>query len=217
MGQWRWGKAGAWMSDNRREETRPADSTAGGGILRLRVQAPPRACHALLPVVVTEGQRPGDIPAQGNAQGKTANISPALKGRHRRCSAPSGLDRDGIVFPGRCPGLACLRTVGAPARSTPRCMTGSSAGRQRKLRGAVVALTFPAMSTLTEIETAVTLLPRPEQSELLRFVAAHLRETAPDETEYLLSSPANRDHLLRAVEDVAAGRNIVVPDQAMFQ
>ena len=57
------------------------------------------------------------------------------------------------------------------------------------------------MSTLTEIETAVTRLPRPEQSELLRFVAAHLRETAPDETEYLLSSPANRDHLLRAVED----------------
>ena len=80
-------------------------------------------------------------------------------------------------------------------------MTGSSAGRQRKLRGAGAALTFPAMSTLTEIETAVTLLPRPEQSELLRFVAAHLRKTAPNETEYLLSSPANRDHLLRVVED----------------
>jgi len=73
------------------------------------------------------------------------------------------------------------------------------------------------MSTLTEIETAVTRLPRPEQSELLRFVAAHLRETAPDETEYLLSSPANRDHLLRAVEDLAAGRDIVEPDQAMFR
>ena len=85
------------------------------------------------------------------------------------------------------------------------------------MRGAVAALIFPAMSTLTEIETAVTRLPRPEQSELLRFVAAHLRETAPDETEYLLSSPANREHLLRAAEDVAAGRNIVVPDQAMFQ
>ena len=85
------------------------------------------------------------------------------------------------------------------------------------MRETVAALIFPAMSTLTEIETAVTRLPRPEQSELLRFVAAHLRETAPDETEYLLSSPANRDHLLRAVEDVAAGRNIVVPDQAMFQ
>ena len=85
------------------------------------------------------------------------------------------------------------------------------------MHGAVAALTFPAMSTLTEIETAVTRLPRPEQSELLRFVAAHLRETAPDETEYLLSSPANRDHLLRAVEDLAAGRNIVEPDQAMFQ
>ena len=73
------------------------------------------------------------------------------------------------------------------------------------------------MSTLAEIESALTALPREEQSELLRFVAAHLRQTAPDETEYLLSSPANREHLLGVVQDLANGRNIVEPDQAMFR
>ena len=76
---------------------------------------------------------------------------------------------------------------------------------------------MPAMSTLAEIESAVSQLPRPEKSELLRFVAAQLRDTATDETDYLLSSPANREHLLRVVEDVKAGRNIVVPDQTMFR
>ena len=73
------------------------------------------------------------------------------------------------------------------------------------------------MSTLAEIESAVTQLPRPEQSELLRFLAAQLRETATDETDYLMSSPANREHLLRVTEDIAAGRNIVEPDQAKFR
>ena len=42
-----------------------------------------------------------------------------------------------------------------------------------------------------------------------------VRET--DETEYLLASPANRKELLSALEDLEAGRNIVVPDQAAFQ
>jgi antitoxin YefM len=42
-----------------------------------------------------------------------------------------------------------------------------------------------------------------------------VRET--DETEYLLRSPANRRALLSAMEDVEAGRNVVVPDQAAFQ
>ena len=37
--------------------------------------------------------------------------------------------------------------------------------------------TFAGMSTLAEIESAVTRLPRPEKAELLRFVAAQLRET----------------------------------------
>ena len=73
------------------------------------------------------------------------------------------------------------------------------------------------MSTLTEIESAVTQLPRTEQAELLRFVAANLRQTAADDTDYLLSSPANREHLLQAVEDLAAGRNVVEPDLAMFR
>lgn len=73
------------------------------------------------------------------------------------------------------------------------------------------------MSTLAEIESAVTQLPRPEQSELLRFLAAQLRETAADETDYLMSSPANREHLLRVMADVTAGRNIIEPDQAMFR
>ena len=73
------------------------------------------------------------------------------------------------------------------------------------------------MSTLTEIESAVTQLPRTEQAELLCFVAANLRQTATDDTDYLLSSPANREHLLQAVEDLAAGRNVVEPDLAMFR
>ena len=73
------------------------------------------------------------------------------------------------------------------------------------------------MSTLAEIESAVTQLPRSEKAELLRFVAAQLRETAEDETDYLLSSPANHEHLLRVVADIRAGRNIVSPDQTMFR
>ena len=73
------------------------------------------------------------------------------------------------------------------------------------------------MSTLTEIESAVTQLPREEQSELLRFLAAQLRQTATNETDYLMSSPANREHLLRVAEDIAAGRNLVEPDQTKFQ
>ena len=38
-----------------------------------------------------------------------------------------------------------------------------------------------------------------------------------DETDYLLRSPANRERLLKAVEDVDHGLNIVVPDQAQFR
>ena len=38
-----------------------------------------------------------------------------------------------------------------------------------------------------------------------------------DETDYLLRSPANRDSLLRAVADVEAGRNVVIPDQTVFR
>ncbi|HYR58953.1 MAG TPA: hypothetical protein VEO95_10000 [Chthoniobacteraceae bacterium] len=73
------------------------------------------------------------------------------------------------------------------------------------------------MITLAEIESAVTSLPRAAQAELLRFVATRLRETAADETDYLLSSPANREHLLRVAEDLTAGRNLVEPDQTAFR
>jgi len=38
-----------------------------------------------------------------------------------------------------------------------------------------------------------------------------------DETAYLLRSPANREHLLRAVADVESQRNIVAPEQEQFQ
>lgn len=38
-----------------------------------------------------------------------------------------------------------------------------------------------------------------------------------DETEYLLSSPANKRELLTALADVEAGRNLVVADQSVFR
>jgi antitoxin YefM len=38
-----------------------------------------------------------------------------------------------------------------------------------------------------------------------------------DETGYLLRSPANREYLLRTIEDVEANRNIVTPNQEQFQ
>jgi PHD/YefM family antitoxin component YafN of YafNO toxin-antitoxin module len=41
--------------------------------------------------------------------------------------------------------------------------------------------------------------------------------TEADETASLLADPARRQRLLRAVNDVEAGRGIVVPDQSLFQ
>jgi len=38
-----------------------------------------------------------------------------------------------------------------------------------------------------------------------------------DETDYLLRSPANREHLLKALADVEAGRNLTSPDQTPFR
>ena len=38
-----------------------------------------------------------------------------------------------------------------------------------------------------------------------------------DATDYLLSSEANRVQLLRAIDDIEHGRNIVTPDQEQFQ
>jgi len=38
-----------------------------------------------------------------------------------------------------------------------------------------------------------------------------------DETEYLLRSPANRERLLKAVEDIEQQQNVITPDQAQFR
>ena len=38
-----------------------------------------------------------------------------------------------------------------------------------------------------------------------------------DETAYLLRSPANREHLLRAIADVEESQSIVKADQEQFQ
>ena len=40
---------------------------------------------------------------------------------------------------------------------------------------------------------------------------------AADETDDLLSDASRRERLLRAAADVAAGRNVIVPDQAQFR
>lgn len=44
-----------------------------------------------------------------------------------------------------------------------------------------------------------------------------IQVTEADETDELLADPARRERLLRAAADVAAGRNVVVPEQAPFQ
>jgi antitoxin YefM len=41
--------------------------------------------------------------------------------------------------------------------------------------------------------------------------------TEHDETAYLLSTPANRERLLRSIANVEAGKNIVTPDQSLFE
>ena len=38
-----------------------------------------------------------------------------------------------------------------------------------------------------------------------------------DTTEYLMSSEANREQLLRAIDDIENGRNIITPDQEQFR
>ena len=38
-----------------------------------------------------------------------------------------------------------------------------------------------------------------------------------DETAYLLRSPANRERLLNAIQDVERNQNIVTPEQEQFQ
>ncbi|NBV22978.1 MAG: hypothetical protein EBS05_13805 [Proteobacteria bacterium] len=38
-----------------------------------------------------------------------------------------------------------------------------------------------------------------------------------DETEYLLSDPVRKERLLRAIDDINHGRNLVTPDQSLFR
>jgi antitoxin YefM len=38
-----------------------------------------------------------------------------------------------------------------------------------------------------------------------------------DETDYLMRSPANRDYLLRVINDVELKQNLVSPNQEQFQ
>jgi antitoxin YefM len=48
----------------------------------------------------------------------------------------------------------------------------------------------------------------------IEIVVCEAAEAAEDETAYLLRSPANRERLLRAIENVAQGRNLEVVDLA---
>jgi hypothetical protein len=41
--------------------------------------------------------------------------------------------------------------------------------------------------------------------------------TEADETDRVMANPELRDRLLRAIDNVEHGRNIVVPDQTIFQ
>lgn len=38
-----------------------------------------------------------------------------------------------------------------------------------------------------------------------------------DETEYLLSDPDRKERLLRAIDDINHGRNLVTPDPSLFR
>lgn len=44
-----------------------------------------------------------------------------------------------------------------------------------------------------------------------------IKVTEADETDYLLSSPANRERLLAAIDRVESGEELVIPDQEQFR
>lgn len=50
------------------------------------------------------------------------------------------------------------------------------------------------------------------QDREIEIVISEAAEVAEDETAYLLRSPANRERLLKAIENVAEGRNLEVVD-----
>ena len=53
--------------------------------------------------------------------------------------------------------------------------------------------------------------------ELFKDKEIEIAVSERDETAYLLRSPANREHLLRAVADVDRSQHIVTPEQEQFQ
>jgi antitoxin YefM len=55
-------------------------------------------------------------------------------------------------------------------------------------------------------------LKRQFQDREIEIVVSEAAERDEDETAYLLRSPANRERLLRALENVAEGRNLEVVD-----
>ncbi|HKI05844.1 MAG TPA: hypothetical protein VKK31_27940 [Thermoanaerobaculia bacterium] len=50
------------------------------------------------------------------------------------------------------------------------------------------------------------------QDREIEIVVSEAAESAEDETAYLLRSPANRERLLKALENVAQGQNLEVID-----
>jgi antitoxin YefM len=50
------------------------------------------------------------------------------------------------------------------------------------------------------------------QDREIEIAVSEVAESAEEETAYLLRSPANRERLLRAIENVAQGQNLVVID-----
>jgi PHD/YefM family antitoxin component YafN of YafNO toxin-antitoxin module len=62
---------------------------------------------------------------------------------------------------------------------------------------------------IKEIEQGIELIP-------LRNNNVSHQNNEMDETEYLLSDPERRNHLLHAVSDVENGQNIVMPKQEQF-
>lgn len=50
------------------------------------------------------------------------------------------------------------------------------------------------------------------QDREIEIVVSEAADVAEDETAYLLRSPANRDRLLKAIENVAQGQNLEVLD-----
>jgi antitoxin YefM len=50
------------------------------------------------------------------------------------------------------------------------------------------------------------------QDREIEIVVTEAAEAAEDETAYLLRSPANRERLLKAIANVAEGRNLEVVD-----